>query len=270
VAWALGGRTVLGNGATRPFSLGVQVLQRDSHQDTLRAHVVSASSAIAGRECPIRDTPQGEGPITQSLGGSMRRVRLLSLSVCALPATAQHVTQFKVSDDFLKVSAQDPVGDVRVTLDCAGPLHDPQDDCESYIGSAFVDRSTETSKRWCWSRRISASESHVLGAGLSPRCTTAAGVAGVTYHVGGAQHAHQRDANTLVCVEQEVQHLRTFAAGKYVQNLSPANLAECTLRLRTNLSTMDAEIILQRTIRIALMPISWHSHNANQRKGEVR
>lgn len=73
----------------------------------------------------------------------MRRVSFaLLLVTLALPAAAQnHTTQFEVSEDFLKAWAHNPVRDVRVTLDCAGPVHDPEDDCELHIGAAFVDPS---------------------------------------------------------------------------------------------------------------------------------
>jgi len=73
---------------------------------------------------------------------SLKRVAFIPLFlVPALAAGAPHKTHFELTEAFLKDWAHNPVRDMNVTLDCAGPIHDPPNDCEVHIGAALDDPS---------------------------------------------------------------------------------------------------------------------------------
>lgn len=72
------------------------------------------------------------------------RVARASLLILAftLPAGAQeHTARFEMTEAFLRAWARDPVRDLDVKLDCAGPVHNPVNDCEIHVSAELVDPS---------------------------------------------------------------------------------------------------------------------------------
>src|SRR5947207_534730 len=74
---------------------------------------------------------------------TMRTVAFLgAISLLALPLAAQtHQSRFELSEEFVLSWSDSPVRDVAARLDCAGPVHNPANDCEVHIGAEFVDSS---------------------------------------------------------------------------------------------------------------------------------
>ncbi len=76
----------------------------------------------------------------------MNKRFLCILILFALPAATlllgqEHESQFEFTESFLKDWANQPVRDIAVKLDCAGPVHPAAQDCELHIGAQLADPS---------------------------------------------------------------------------------------------------------------------------------
>jgi hypothetical protein len=74
----------------------------------------------------------------------MMRKLSITVAVCllAVPLLAQnHQSRFELTDEFVRSWSAEPVRDVEARLDCAGPVHTAEKDCEIHIGAEFVDPS---------------------------------------------------------------------------------------------------------------------------------
>lgn len=53
----------------------------------------------------------------------------------------EYQSRFELTEEFVRSWSAEPVRDVDAVIDCAGPVHTPEKDCEIHIGAAFADPS---------------------------------------------------------------------------------------------------------------------------------
>jgi hypothetical protein len=73
------------------------------------------------------------------------RIRLplvvLGMLVASAGAAQEHESRFEFTEAFVKDWGHHPVRDLQAMLDCAGPVHPAEQDCELHIGAHLVDPS---------------------------------------------------------------------------------------------------------------------------------
>lgn len=74
----------------------------------------------------------------------MMRALVIIVAAClsAISLFAQErQSRFELSEEFVRSWSTQPVRDVQAKIDCAGPVHTAEKDCEIHIGAAFTDPS---------------------------------------------------------------------------------------------------------------------------------
>ena len=133
----------------------------------------------------------------------MTRSLIVTVAVCllAFPLLAQeHQSRFEFSEEFVRSWSAQPVRDVQVTFDCAGPVHTAEKDCEVHIGSAFVDPSFTDFPNvvlqppdWrAWTRANPREPSSMSSPARSARPTASCDVAGALEKRPGMQQPQSR------------------------------------------------------------------------------